>query len=268
MIFTIDRGNLELYTAILITLFAWWMNDPSPLRRNLAVAAVGAAAALKIYPLIFVLIYLKQRRWRAALGAVFFAAVLSLAGFLLLDGGLVRNVIAHWHLVQALAKHNSEDIAWATHYSSSLFSLIYLSLRAVFHRANAAQWFQFHSAPFLWSFAVLVAVILLLRRLSFARLLLGVCGLAILAAPESPDYKLLLLYPAAIAVIAEGGGTRIFNLLFVAFMGLLLVPKNWILIFADVSYSSIFNPLLVLGLLALAVAAPAPNAGSADARSN
>lgn len=257
MIFSIDRGNLELYVFILITVFAWLANSESPFRRKIAIASLSVAVALKIYPLVFIFIYLKQRRWNAALGVVLFAAAFTLGCYLLLDGTLAANISANMANIRDVAHKTSDHINWGTRYSSSLFSLIFLSLKAVFHSESAALWFQLHFSPILWLFTTTVAGLLAVRRLSFARLLAAVCCLAVLATPESPDYKLLLLFPAAIAIIAEGGGTRIFNLLFVALMGLLLVPKNWVFVFAEVSYGSIFNPLLVLALLVLVVVAPA-----------
>jgi Glycosyltransferase family 87 len=257
MIFSIDRGNLELYVFILITLFAWLANSDFPIWRKVAIVSIGAAAALKIYPLVFTFIYLKQRRWMAAVGVVLTAAAFTLVSYLLLDGTLAANIAAHFEIVRDTAHKTSTDVVWGTRYSSSLFSLIFLSLKSVFHCEKVALWFQFHYSPVLWLFTLAVVVILAVRRMSFARLLLAVCCLAILATPESPDYKLLLLFPATIAVIAEGGGTRIFNLLFVAIMGLLLVAKNWVMIFAEVSYGSIFNPFLVLALLVLVIVAPA-----------
>jgi hypothetical protein len=256
MLFAIDRGNLELWILIPITVFAWLANAGSLARRRTAVAAVGVAAALKIYPLIFILVYLKQRRWMAALGAVAVAGVLTLAGYLALRGGPLENLSAHLGFMRDASGEVRRDLQWATWFSSSLFSLVFLTLKALLHWEKAAAWFLRNYSPLLALFALGTAGVLAIRRLSFARLLAAVCCLAILVTPESPDYKLLLLFPATVALIAEGGGSRVFNLLFVAIVGMLLFPKNWVFIFEKTSSGSIFDPILVLSLLALVVAAP------------
>jgi len=256
MLIAIDRGNLELYSFICLTIFAWLANSDSTIGRFIAIVAVAVAGALKIYPLVFILIFLKRRQYSAAVGAIGICGLLTLLSYAVFKGTVAENISANYRLIRELSAMTSAQIVWATRFSSSLFSLVFLSLKGLFHNERAASWFAIHYDGFLKAFSSVSLLFIALRRLSFARLFTAVSCLAILGTSESPDYKLLLLLPATIAIIVEGGGQRTFNLLFVAIVGLLLVPKNWVMIFDEVSYGSIADPLLVLSLFALVLAAP------------
>jgi hypothetical protein len=251
MLFEIDRGNLEIQVFLMVTTFAWLVNSTQRKLRVLALLCIGVASALKVYPLIFLLIYAVQGRWRSAFSAVAICGLLTVLSYGCLDGGIWANLRENYRLLGTIQSKLTVNVMWATWYSSSLFSLLYLTLRVLFDSDSASRWLQFHFSLISGVFLLTSCSMLYARRLSFGRLFMAVCCLAILATAESPDYKLLLLFPATIALIVEDQGTRVFNLLFVAAVGLLLVPKNWVMIQDRVSIGSIINPALVLVLLVL-----------------
>jgi hypothetical protein len=256
MLFALDRGNLELSILPLITAFAWLHDSASKSRRYIAATVLGMAIALKLYPILFLFLYLKRRKWSSAFIATVVCLVLTIASYFAFRGSFMENVAGHLHFIKSTSGKIAIDLNWATRYSSSLFSFLYLSARALLNSNATAEWIRHHFIYFQLPFFVIVLMFLAARALSNARLFASLCCLAILATPESPDYKLLLLFPAAIGLITDNGGTRVFNLLFVSLVGLLLIPKNWIMIFDEVSYGSIINPFLVISFLLLLMFAP------------
>jgi len=118
----LQRGNIELFLWILAAAGTWTF-----LRGHDDWAAVlwGLAAALKLYPVIFLLLLLPRRRWRAfAVGVTTFvtATVLSMAWLGPTIGvawrGLLKNVfgyqgarVSQWTLHELTANHSLFSLA-------------------------------------------------------------------------------------------------------------------------------------------------------------
>lgn len=62
----IERGNIALVVCVLL-LWAMFLKDSEiPWQRELALILIAASAGLKIYPAIFGVLYLKEKRWKEA----------------------------------------------------------------------------------------------------------------------------------------------------------------------------------------------------------
>ena len=63
MVYTIERGNSALNVMVMI-LWAFALRDSErPWERELALLLIAVAAGFKVYPCIFGLLYLFERRW-------------------------------------------------------------------------------------------------------------------------------------------------------------------------------------------------------------
>ncbi len=72
-----DRGNIEIFVTLALALFAWaWQTN----RTELAAVAIGVAAAIKGYPLIFAALFLARGQWRNLAIVAGTALVLTFAG--------------------------------------------------------------------------------------------------------------------------------------------------------------------------------------------
>lgn len=78
MLFLLERGNLAVLSLAAILLFVRGCNSPDKGARELGLFALGFAAALKIYPLLFALPLLRERRFREAGRAALWALALFL----------------------------------------------------------------------------------------------------------------------------------------------------------------------------------------------
>ena len=83
---SIQRGNSAFLTAILLAIALAWRNDPSRIKRELALILIAVCAGLKIYPAVFGLLYLKEKRWSEAVRLVIYGVVLFFVPFAFFGG--------------------------------------------------------------------------------------------------------------------------------------------------------------------------------------
>lgn len=100
-LYAFERGNIVLLSAVLSTLFLYGYDRDSRLTREVAFLALAASAALKIYPALFGLLLLFEKRWKEAARLVLYGLAFALLPFLCIEGGLrnlpllLSNVQAH-----------------------------------------------------------------------------------------------------------------------------------------------------------------------------
>ena len=109
----IDRGNVQvLLTALCcLSLFLWLRN-----RKTMAAIALGLAVALKGYPVLLLLLWIRERRWKDCLISLSTIFVVTITPLFFYSGGvftnltrILRNVRSNEELYayQSLAYNNS-----------------------------------------------------------------------------------------------------------------------------------------------------------------
>lgn len=88
MIFLLERGNLALLSLLLLLWFACGLDAQDATVRESGLWALGAATALKIYPLLFCLPLIRARRWREVGRLLLYAFVLFLVPSFFFGGPL------------------------------------------------------------------------------------------------------------------------------------------------------------------------------------
>ena len=76
-LYLFERGNILLLTFVLVLIFLVFGDSPSRTRRELALLALAAAAALKLYPAIFALFLLRDKRYRELGRVILYFLLLS-----------------------------------------------------------------------------------------------------------------------------------------------------------------------------------------------
>ena len=192
-IYLLQRGNAEVFVWITLTLGFWAFA-----RHKHPAAAVlfGLAAALKLYPIIFLGLFLERSKVRYL--------ILSLGSF------LVANLAALWWLGPTIAQAYTWDsiqlaafgkyyaaLNWALGYDHSIFALV-KSFTLPWH-ADLSAWVR----PYTISMAVgcFLLFILVIRKLPVANQLGCLSILCVTVAPVSYDYTLLNLYPFFAVVV-------------------------------------------------------------------
>jgi Protein of unknown function (DUF2029). len=86
MLFELERSNTILYALIFILGFFACKNSSIPLVRELALLFLACAAGLKVYPALFGLILLRERRWKDTLKAIIYGLIIFFVPFLFFGG--------------------------------------------------------------------------------------------------------------------------------------------------------------------------------------
>lgn len=81
-----ERGNSCLIVVVLSLIVLKWRDSDSAVKRELAMILIAVCAGTKIYPAIFGLLYLKEKRWKEAMRLVLYGAVLFFCPFLFFLG--------------------------------------------------------------------------------------------------------------------------------------------------------------------------------------
>ena len=129
MLMIIDRGNIQGITTGFCLIGLWFFMGN---KYKAAAALIGIAAALKIYPILLMLLFLKRRRYGEFFIGCAVAAVLTLGALATFEGGIKANVIG---FVGGLSSFtggslNPDLLIPRNHSFSSLLS--YLSTKNIF----------------------------------------------------------------------------------------------------------------------------------------
>jgi hypothetical protein len=81
-----ERGNSCLIVVILLLIALNWRDSESKIKRELALILIGVCAGIKIYPAIFGLLYLKEKRWKEAIRLIIYGIILFFGPFIFFLG--------------------------------------------------------------------------------------------------------------------------------------------------------------------------------------
>jgi hypothetical protein len=85
----VDRGNVQLYVIWFCCLGVYLLNTN---RAMSGAVALGLAIGLKGYPVFFLALWIRARRWKESVVAVVVAGLSTLVPLLFYEGGVVRNL--------------------------------------------------------------------------------------------------------------------------------------------------------------------------------
>ena len=81
-----ERGNSCLIVVVLLLIALNWKDSESKFKRELAMILIAASAGIKIYPAIFGLMYLKEKRWKEAIRLIIYGVVFLFGPFIFFLG--------------------------------------------------------------------------------------------------------------------------------------------------------------------------------------
>ena len=253
-LFVVDRGNLEAWGFMAIAMFIYFY-----LRGNdmLSVVFLAIAVCFKLYPAVLAVLFILDRKYLMVVYTGLISAALTVISAALLKGGVVESVKGQ---LRCLAAFNKSYIGGGSHglqHSSSLFvplKLLYYNFLARFQYYPKGYESSFNSTYFivaLFLFALLGFVIFR-YQLSFWKRIALLVMIFILLPQISYDYKLISVFIPMVLFINSDEVSK-YNKYYTILFGLLLIPKDYIIIVNDLSVSSVFNPLIILSLILLIV---------------
>lgn len=88
ILYNMDRANTVILAVAFLWLFLLFYKDENPVYRHLALIGLAISAALKVYPVIFGMILLYEKRYRDAAWAVLYGILAVFGPFLFFQQGL------------------------------------------------------------------------------------------------------------------------------------------------------------------------------------
>lgn len=85
-LFAFERGNIILVSFILLLVFMCFKDSENKVLREIALVSLAASAAIKIYPAIFGLILVKEKRWLDIFRVITYGLILFVLPFLFFGG--------------------------------------------------------------------------------------------------------------------------------------------------------------------------------------
>lgn len=154
----IDRGNIQiLLTALIGVAIVLFINN----RKSWGAFALGLAIALKGYPIVFLFVWLRERRWKDCIISLSTSAFATILPLLFYDGGILRNmsrILRNVRLNEELYAY--ESLAYNNSLKGSLLSLQNFHALGI---SSAAQ-FAFEHIQFLNLLIVMAAAFIILKR--------------------------------------------------------------------------------------------------------
>lgn len=89
ILYNIDRANIVILAVAFLWLFLLFYKDENPVYRHLARIGLAVSAALKVYPVIFGVLLLYEKRWKDAAWAVLYGIIAIFLPFLFFKEGFL-----------------------------------------------------------------------------------------------------------------------------------------------------------------------------------
>lgn len=85
-LFEYERANTIILAVIFLLVFMWLKDSKNAVLRELALIALACAAGIKVYPAVFGLLLIRDKRWKDAIRAVIYGGLVMFLPFLLFGG--------------------------------------------------------------------------------------------------------------------------------------------------------------------------------------
>lgn len=249
-LFLIDRGNVEATVYVFVLLFIYFYR-----KTKFTASAVFLAMAIscKFFPVIFSIIYLKDKKYKEFFKVVAFSLIFTLGSFLLLKCDLQM-------LINNLSFFNKNYFVgnWGLPFSHSLHTLV-KAILAFFNQYNILSANQvknivnfeisIYTYVVLFFIAILAIYTIVFEKVTWRIITLLTIGM-LLFANVSFDYRLIyLMIPIMLFIISNEKLTNKSNIFYGILFGLMLIPKNYYITdfsFSTANIGGIINPLLFI----------------------
>lgn len=241
-----DRGNYIMITFVFLYLFVYYYTV-SP---NKSLYFLSAAIAMKIYPILFIFIFLIDKRYRDIWKVAKITFCFSIIPMLLFRSDFFSNITSFINNLLFFSKgyvNEIQNLSW----SSSLSGIIKIPVM-LFNQGTVPFDVKI---LFLLLAAILVGIVLFLlkKEVQLDRRITYLISLQILIMPVSYDYNLIYLYIPLLLFLKKSRILEREDYFSIVIIALLFVPKAYGILFNDwiwtVSIQSFITPILLLSLI-------------------
>lgn len=244
VLFLLDRGNLECLVFVLTGLFVYCYKEG---KGTAAALFLSGAIAMKLYPAVFAVLFIADRRWRPLALAAVSTLVLTIASASLLAGGISGSI----------AGLQNNLLAFKTTYLNTLHGLQHNSSLYVPAVLVASQFALLGTLTTVYQYLAMLiftlsAAFVLFREGVYWKRIAILSYLIILLPQVSYDYKLIHIFLPLLLFLGTESRSR-FDVAYAAMFGLLLIPKDYYYLVADFSINGMLNALLMVAFMALII---------------
>lgn len=256
VVFALDRGNLDLWVALLSVVFVVTMHTNL---RLMGLFALSLAIAIKGYSAIFILLLVADRKYRSAILCLTLAILMSLLTLFFMWDGFAKNLSGFKHNLDLYYQYYvlGPGSLFASSDPYNAIRLIYFWIYDQWHQSTffgvqlaspevANQSILKIYSLFSSSFAVIAGFFVVFVRAARWKKVTAICLIAILFPNVANDYKLCNLLPGLYLLLFETRQTRPEKVSFVLFC-LLMIPKSYLFIQGK-PISMLLNPVLLFAL--------------------
>lgn len=117
--FAFERGNIVFLALVLLMTFICFKDSENKILKEIALISLAASAAIKIYPAIFGLILLKEKKYKEIIRVIIYGLVLFICPFILF-GGLETIKLFIYNLTGATNEFNTSFIINRLNFNAAL----------------------------------------------------------------------------------------------------------------------------------------------------
>lgn len=203
-LYCFGRGNVIITAALFALLFFWLYNSEKKWQREIANLCLACSIAIKIYPIILILFFLKDRRWWDLFKTLLYSLILLFIPFLFVEGGF-GNIQYIWRNFTTFNSGEGRDLDWSNIGLDSTCSKFVALLSLIFGGAELSWLYSILSKITRFGL-LLIAIVLLIcskkSKLYMQSMLLAICTYELFQG-VSYGYTMLFLVAPIILYITE-----------------------------------------------------------------
>lgn len=138
-LFMAERGNCVIIAFIFLGVFLLWKDSDNKVKRELALIALALSFCFKIYPAIFGILLIKEKKYKEAIRCIIYALLIFLVPFFIIGNGI--GAVGQW--VEGI-RHNMDKesgVEAGLGYKIN-FTSTYIALAAIFLRIRNNEAFM------------------------------------------------------------------------------------------------------------------------------
>lgn len=252
VLFALDRGNIEILVFFLLYFFLDFFRRGKNL---LSALFLAGAISIKLFPAVFLILFLAERKFREIFYTLGLVLVFNLAALLTFKEGIIsrlqvqmENIRNYGHVYQL------GDLGLP--FGHSLWGLFKESIYNLKGYSQSGELIRqsYNVYPFvaLLLFLFVTLYIIFIEKEFWKKVLLIVISMNLLPY-VSPDYKLLYFFIPLYLFINSRKKDR-YDMIYIVLFALLLIPKSYLQgKTTDISISVILNPLIMMVLAGLVI---------------
>jgi dolichol-phosphate mannosyltransferase len=252
-LFTFDRGNLEGLTFIFLLLFMFFFEREEYATSTIFIAF---ATASKLFPGVFLLLYLSKKKYREFAFSVFLTGLLTVAPLLAFRGGLANNfdyLLRGENLnIPSFAVFIGDNNIVQRGVTLFTLSKIIMVESGAMASTNMQYFLRTYIVVAMGIFSAVAAYVLFVETELWKQI--TVLTIAMLILPQfSADYRLIYIFIPLLLYLNIDRRPHL-DIAYLIVFGLLLIPKSYFFLTkivsdsgtSDISIAVILNPLLMI----------------------